>query len=692
MLLPTDLTDKDQWVVWKYIDGRKVPVQVGTGTAASSTNPSHWSSYRDAVDYLASNQKLNGLGFVFIEDDGLVGIDIDNCIKDGEITPKLEDLLESFESYAEISPSGEGVKIFGKGRPIGKGRRLNHDGFEMELYSNSRFFTVTGNTIFESDVSDVEGTVDYILHQHSQDYYLPEVKADVPEVGARPADWREQVSRYLTGCRPSVEGDGGDKQMYSVACSLACKFDLAFEELVEFLQEYNHRSEPPWDQYEIEHKAKYAMMSKASCDQIGSGYTSRVEVVSEIPEIDRPDRGVPSSLYDVPPFMAAIMNTITNVNSRHSQALSLSGAIAIMAHACGRRFSDESGLFTNLYMVTLAPSSGGKQAVVEMLKYCFDRTNYADSLIGRVTSDSAIAKRLSYDPSSMAIWDEFGLFLQKTNQSNSHMNSIQSVLLELWGATKNLWRAKSFADIEFDIQVSQPCFSFLGMTTADHFWAGLNRMHLRDGFAGRMLVVDTGPRAERKDPVFENETMEKVAANISFLMDLHRDRKKVVNGKEFPDPYVVSATEDAKNEFDKLLAYTDQFIDEVELGSIWGRAIEKAKKLALIHAIAKDPLDPVIDGESAYWGVSFTLWATEEFIAGTKTEVLSDGSVVGEITREVLSAIKDHGNCTLNSLVKEVMKPTTRVKEVLDMLEMAGMVNRVKLKKGKATREVYCLK
>ena len=82
MLLPTDLTDKDQWVVWKYVDSRKVPVQVGTGTAASSTNPSHWSSYRDAVDYLASNQKLNGLGFVFVEDDGLVGIDIDNCIKD----------------------------------------------------------------------------------------------------------------------------------------------------------------------------------------------------------------------------------------------------------------------------------------------------------------------------------------------------------------------------------------------------------------------------------------------------------------------------------------------------------------------------------------------------------------------------------------------------------------------------------
>lgn len=691
MTIPSELTKIDNWVVWKMRDGRKIPVVVGTGAPASSTNPDHWSSYKDAVDYLTATPDLSGLGFVFTEELGLIGIDIDECISGGEITPELEDMLDSFESYAEISPSGTGVKIFGKGRPIGRGRKITHEGFKMEFYSTGRFFTVTGNTLGTPELADVEGTVDYILHQHQQDYYQPDLRADIPDVGDRPVNWREQVIKYLDKCDPSVEGAEGDKQLFKVASIIACKFDLSYDELLEFLEHYNSRSDPPWNFRELEHKAKYAMMSKASCSEVGSGYQTRIEVDTDLEIVER-DRGIPESLMSVPPFMKAIMDTITAVNSRDSKELALAGAIGIMAHACGRRFVDESGCFTNLYSVVLAPSSGGKQAVVEMTKYFFDRTNHADSLIGRVTSDSAIAKRLSCDPSSMAIWDEFGLFLQKTNQSNSHMNSIQSVLLELWGATKNLWRAKSYADVDFDIQVAQPCFSFVGMTTAEHFWAGLNRMHLRDGFAGRLLVIDTGARAERKEPIIDNVVMEKVAKNINYLTELHRDRTRTINGKVFPDPYVIPATEDAKNEFDKLLAYTDQFIDEIELGSIWGRAIEKAKKLAMIHAIAKDPNNPVIDGDSAFWGVAFTLWATEDFIKGTKTEVLSDGTEVGEITREVLSTIKDHENCTLASLVKECMKPTVRVKEVLDMLETAGMVERKKLRKGKATKEVYSLR
>ena len=683
-----------RWVLWKDVNGSKIPRQVAQDAPASSTNEEHWSTYAEASEALRSDSGASGVGFVFKSGDGFIGVDFDDCLDCPEKKAVIDELIENLDSYAEVSPSGNGVKVFGKGSCIGKGRRFNWHGVDMELYSNARFFTVTERVYSEDrPVNDIEDVVDAVLHEANQEYRqtAPESPSD-DACGPRPYDWESQVRTYLDGCKPATEGSGGDLQTFKVACRLATKFDLTKSETLMFLEEYNSRCDPPWDFHELEHKASRAMIEKVGAENVGDGYNNPVPIVTEIPVIEDRSCGIPASLFEVPWFMQAIMDTITDANSKDSKGLSLVGAITLMSHAIGRRYTEESGVFSNLYIVGLAPSSGGKQAVLEMLKFYFDRTNHADSLIGRVTSDSAIAKRLAKDPASLAIWDEFGLFLQKTNKGTSHTNSVQEVLLELWGATKNLWRAKSYADLDFDIQVVRPCFSFLGMTTPDHFWSGLTKMHLRDGFAGRLLVIDTGKRAERKEPVFDEEKMDKIARNVSALMEFHRNDTKTINGKEFPVPYVVPTDDDAKGEYESFLAYTDQFVDEVELGSIWGRAIEKVKKLALIYAVSANPECPLIDANAARWAIDFVLWSTNTFVAGTKREILSDGSLTAEITREVIATMKDHGHATVTTLVKSLMKPTSKIREVVEMLEVAGMVQKVKVKQGNRTKEVYCLK
>lgn len=692
-MISDEMKELKRWVHWRSMDGRKIPYQVAQNAPASSTNEDHWTTYQKAHEALRRDSGASGLGYVFKSGDGFVGIDLDDCLEDPEKKAVVDELLENLDCYAEVSPSNNGVKVFGKGPCIGKGRKFNWKGVDMEIYSNARFFTVTENPYAgDMPVCDVEDVVDAVLHEVNQEYrQTPHESLPDASSVTRPYDWEDQVRTYLGGCRPATEGSGGDLQTFKVACRLATKFDLSQNELLMFMEEYNSRCDPPWEFHELEHKAARAMIEKVGSPDIGSGYNDSSPIVTEVPKLEERDVGIPQSLFEVPRFMRVVMDTMTDANSKDSRELSLIGTIALMSHAIGRRFTEESGVFSNLYVVGLAPSSGGKQAILEMLKYYFDRTNHADSLIGRVTSDSAIAKRLAKDPSSMAIWDEFGLFLQKTNKGSSHTNSVQEVLLELWGATKNLWRAKSYADLDFDIQVVRPCFSFLGMTTPDHFWSGLTRMHLRDGFAGRLLVIDTGKRAQRKDPVFDEAKMERVANNVSALMEFHRNDKKVINGKEFPIPYVVPTDDDAKGEYESFLAYTDQFIDEVELGSIWGRAIEKVKKLALIYAVASNPECPLIDGGAARWAIEFVLWSTNTFVAGTKREILSDGSETAEITREVIATVKDHGHATVTTLVKSLMKPTSKIREVVEMLEVAGMIQKVKVKVNGRLREVYCL-
>jgi len=146
--IPTELKDLDQWVVWKLeerkngngeIKKTKVPYQTN-GKRADSVNTATWTTFQKACD-AAKTGKYDGAGFVFTEESGIVGIDLDH-IKNGE-TWDSEALNEInlLSSYSEISPSGTGAHVFVRATIPGSKRRSG----PREMYSSGRFFTVTGN-------------------------------------------------------------------------------------------------------------------------------------------------------------------------------------------------------------------------------------------------------------------------------------------------------------------------------------------------------------------------------------------------------------------------------------------------------------------------------------------------------------------------------------------------------------------
>jgi putative DNA primase/helicase len=81
------------------------------------------------------------VGFVFSSGDPYTGIDLDEVRnpETGELAEWAQKVVDTFDAYTEISPSGEGVHIFVKGRTL-KARKNS----SIEVYSTARFFTVTG--------------------------------------------------------------------------------------------------------------------------------------------------------------------------------------------------------------------------------------------------------------------------------------------------------------------------------------------------------------------------------------------------------------------------------------------------------------------------------------------------------------------------------------------------------------------
>lgn len=143
--IPQELFDHDQWIVWKSVerDGKptKVPYDAKSGKRASTTNASTWVSFDIAYTAYSTDPQWHGIGFVLSKEDPFVGVDLDDCIDDeGEIATWAADILDELKTYAEISPSGHGIKAIAKARlPEGRRRRG-----KIEMYDSERFFTITG--------------------------------------------------------------------------------------------------------------------------------------------------------------------------------------------------------------------------------------------------------------------------------------------------------------------------------------------------------------------------------------------------------------------------------------------------------------------------------------------------------------------------------------------------------------------
>src|SRR6266568_7825108 len=162
------------WVAWRneLRDGKltKVPY-APNGRRAKAGDPSTWGTYVEAE--ARAKRIINGLGGgIGIElgdlgaDLHLAGFDLDSCLADGMIAPWAAEILAAAATYAEVSPSGGGLKLFfyiatedarwfldrigvaaeqwGCRRDVPGADARDH-GPAVEVYLALRYFAVTGN-------------------------------------------------------------------------------------------------------------------------------------------------------------------------------------------------------------------------------------------------------------------------------------------------------------------------------------------------------------------------------------------------------------------------------------------------------------------------------------------------------------------------------------------------------------------
>ena len=115
--IPLELKQLPHWVGWKYMQRpgedhkRKVPINAMDGQPAKSNDPTTWCDF-DTACLGKERFGLDGIGFMF-SGDGIFGIDIDHCYdpETQELDPAAAEIIETVQSYTELSPSGTGISF-----------------------------------------------------------------------------------------------------------------------------------------------------------------------------------------------------------------------------------------------------------------------------------------------------------------------------------------------------------------------------------------------------------------------------------------------------------------------------------------------------------------------------------------------------------------------------------------------------
>lgn len=166
------LLNRKQWVMWRleYADNRpkptKVPYSPVHSYKASTTNPADWSDYHTALA-MAQMYGMNGVGFVFTEQDPYFFIDVDNCLVDATTatwSPLAHEFVNRFPAaYTEVSQSGTGLHIICAYTSVPEGfESLNDQATGLEMYWRHRFVAMTLTGKGDVDLDYTQGVYDSV--------------------------------------------------------------------------------------------------------------------------------------------------------------------------------------------------------------------------------------------------------------------------------------------------------------------------------------------------------------------------------------------------------------------------------------------------------------------------------------------------------------------------------------------------
>lgn len=660
--IPEELRALKQWVaVDMTIDDvtrkpKKHPVNPKTGNLASVTDPSTWGSFDEAVYF---NSPC--IGFVFTQKCGYTGIDLDEPETEIQIE-RHSKIYENVQSFSEFSISGKGVHIIVKGS-IPNGVRRD----KCEIYSNARYFIMTGNVIRAMEITDQQPMLDELYASMYSDSF----KTNLTEIESSLTD--EQVIQMATNAHNSEKFNYLYKGQMNGYPSQS-EADFALISMLSFYSKSNEQVRRLFRNSTLGQRDK-AQKNDVYIDRALEKIRGRQEAEA-IPQVDfsallsRPvivetpivvlEESIPdtwtggapsnssSKIINPPGLIGEISDYIYSSAIRQVHEVALTASLGFLAGIAGRQFNISSyGL--NQYIVLIAKTGRGKEGGIEGIDRLVNAMTpffpNAQKFVGpsAFASGQGLTKSLDKNTCYVSVLNEIGSTFKTICDPKAphHLENLRKMWLDLY--SKSGWnkflRPTVYSDSDKDTAtVRAPNVSILGDSGPDIFFGSLSVEHIVSGLIPRFIVIPyTGIRHHENAQAFHNPT--------SHLVQSLTDLAKVVQAME-SNTANCTILKDIAGE--KLLKdfglYADDKINESDelRTEIWNRAQLKALKLAGLVAVGCNNDKLTVTKEIAQWAIDLVMFDTNHMISKF------DGGEIGEgdhkQASEVRRVIDDYNN------------------------------------------------
>lgn len=368
-----------------------------------------------------------------------------------------------------------------------------------------------------------------------------------------------------------------------------------------------------------------------------------------------------------PGILGDIAQWITESAHRPQPLLSPLGAIAFCAAVLGNTWQGPTGLSSNLYLTIVGPSGGGKDHVLRAPQALLQACGLSELCGGiDIASGAGLISRLVDRPNTFYALDEWGHYLSAMADPRfgGHHREVAKYLLQLSGRLHPVFGGKDYAmrTEASKRTAAYPCVNLLGATTPSTYFDALTLGQVRDGFLGRMLVVEcrTVPPKNRR-PSLDGVPAAFVdwAKTVRMPLGHGSDGGAPILGGSLPSAprrvgFADSHAERVLEEFDDFADRERAHLEASGDGfdNLVVRWHELALKLALVAAAAINPIEPRITVEAAEWAVQYVRYHGELSVHSVRARVT--GSDFERKARDCLAALIAAGPAghTLTSMVR----------------------------------------
>lgn len=394
-----------------------------------------------------------------------------------------------------------------------------------------------------------------------------------------------------------------------------------------------------------------------------------------IPEF--PDPGpIPESLCRIPGFVAGVMDHCLATAPYPNVPLAFCGALALQALLAGRKVRDEADNRTNIYLLALAFSAVGKDWPRKVNTAILHRVGLVNALGEKFASGEGIQDALFLNPSMLFQTDEVDGLLQSINKArDARHENILGTLLTMYSAANSIYPMRRKAGKEQPGVIDQPCLVVYGTAIPTHYYGALSERMLTNGFFARMLIVESGRRSVGQDPGIIDPPAQ-VIETAQWWAEFCPGSGNLETWH--PQPRVVPATDSARQLLtDSRLQAESEYAQAEARGdpvgtTVWGRVHEQTRKLALLHAVSENHINPTIDDAAVRWASEFVTHQTRRMLFMAHGHV-AENPFHGECLK-LVKKLRDAPQQTLphSVLLKRMKMDTKTFQGLIETLAQQG--------------------